>query len=413
MSDGIGRVILVSMQAFIDESESPGRQFVFAGFIGDSEQWGAFSDRWKATLRQPPDIHLFKFHQFVHRAGAFSASRLSDAALKRRMADLVATMARARFIRISVSIGLPAFAEMARTELSGLALAYPYCYAFQLITVAIALELLKRGHRGSCDIIFDEHLTFGPKAARWYPLIRELCVTDEVRSILPSAPIFRRDDETMALQAADLYAGLVRSGGGERNGPGDEYLSRLLVALSEARVVHAADMRAQAELARVAWDGAIGSLGDVSGTAAAFARIATRLQKSLRDIGGDSVAEHALAPVFAAVSNIGSASDPDGLDWLRQEVAEVTLLSTYSQCFLEKTTQQALDEAMQRYGITPDQLRSNSGRVAKPPVTVPEAQLTRAIALLDEPSIESFRQGVARKRARNAAKAARRTSRSS
>jgi hypothetical protein len=41
-------------------------------------------------------------------------------------------------------------------------------------------------------------------------------------------------------------------------------------------------------------------------------------------------------------------------------------------------------------------------------MTMPDEELNRAIALLDEQSIEAFRRKIAKKRAKNAAKPARR-----
>jgi hypothetical protein len=46
--------------------------------------------------------------------------------------------------------------------------------------------------------------------------------------------------------------------------------------------------------------------------------------------------------------------------------------------------------------------------VTAPRMTMPDEELNRAIALLDEQSIEAFRRKIAKKRAKNAAKPARR-----
>jgi hypothetical protein len=279
---------------------------------------------------------------------------------------------------------------------------------------AVAFELLEQGQTERFEILFDEHLTFGPRATKWYPLIRELCVGDDVRSILPIEPIFRRDDDTMALQAADLYAGLVRSGGGERNAHRDAMQSRLLACLSELGVTGAVDMRVQAELVRKSWDNLTSSINslpdsmrDPSAAAESFAPIVARLRKSLDAIGGEPTAERNLAPIFAAVDGI-KVDDPDGFKWIRQELAEATVLSKHSKYLFDKTTQQRLDEAMRRYGITRDQVGPlKQGFIAEPHTEVPDMDLNRAIALLDEKSIEAYRRKIAKRRARNPIKPAR------
>jgi hypothetical protein len=65
---------------------------------------------------------------------------------------------------------------------------------------------------------------------------------------------------------------------------------------------------------------------------------------------------------------------------------------------------------MRRYGIALDQLSPTRPQnpVTAPRMTMPDEELNRAIALLDEQSIESFRRKIAKKRAKNAAKPARR-----
>lgn len=392
------------IQAFIDESETSGQHFVFAGFIGPSEGWAEFAHRWEAVLRQQPEIERFKFRELDHCTGSFSRGRLSESARKRRVAELVAAMSGAGFRRISVTLGIPAFSEMSKSVLAGTDLAQPYCYAFQLMIAAVASELLEQGQTERFEILFDEQLMFGPNAKKWYPLIRELCVTAEVRSILPIEPIFRKDDDTCGLQAADLYAGLVRSGGGEKNAAMDAMLSPLLAALSSVPVTGAAGILVQAEVVWRAWD----SVTSTTSSPESFGPIVARLRKSLAAIGGEPTAERKLAPIFAAVDAV-KLDDPDGFNWLRQELAEVTVLSRHSQYLFGKTKQAGLDEAMRRHGITRDQLGSNkAGLVAETPTGMADVDLNRAIALLEEESIGAFRRKAAKRRARAAAKPQRR-----
>ena len=393
----------MSMQAFIDESEASGKHFVFAGLIGRAERWADFSARWKTALSQQPKIDRFKFHEFDHRQGAFSNSQLPSLEREKKVAELVTTLSGAGFTRVSVTLGIPAFLQMADSALSGTELAIPYCYAFQLIVAAVASELLEQGQTERCEIVFDEHLMFGPKARKWYPLVRELCVTDRARSILPAEPIFRKDDDTMALQAADLYAGLVRSSGGEKHAARDAILSPLLVALSEIRANGSESVRAQAGLVRRCWDDIAVSLD----RAQTFVPLAARLRKNIAALGGDPVAERTLSPVFTAVDAI-NFDNPDGLAWLRQELAEVTLLSKHSDVHFDRTKEASLDEAVQRYGIARGQLNQVRPRFVKTAGSkMTDISLARAIALLDEDSIESFRRRVTKRRANAAGKSRR------
>lgn len=380
------------IQVYVDESVSEGQQFVFAGFIGAAEQWAAFSDRWHDVVGQ---TQPFKFSEFASANKRFGPETTKGA----RLSQLIATMKGAGFTRISVAIGIPPHAEMSE-RWDAIELAFPYCYAFQLMIVAVALELLEQGHRGErFEIFFDEQVILGPRAKRWYPLIRELCVSEEIRSILPAEPFFRTDDEVMALQAADLYAGLVRSRKGEENARRDAILSPILVKLSGVKVADVVEMRAQSQIARECWDN-VTSANDIdAGMVEAFAPIATRLKKSLDAIGGDAASERTLAPLFAAVNSMAPV-DPDGLNWVRQELAEVTRISGHSQVLLRETKQQALEAAMLRYGITKDQL----GRTPRPTFAtgqfrgMPDEELIRAIARLDQGFLDTHRKKLAKKR---------------
>jgi hypothetical protein len=146
------------MQAFIDDSGSKGQgdTFVLAGFIGGSEDWAEFADRWQAALERPPKIPRFKFWEFDHAQGAFG--RLSEVERNRKASELVATMAGGAFTRVSVALDLTAFAEWSGTTWAGQEMSHPYCFVFQLVVVAVANALLDRGHREPFEILFDEQV---------------------------------------------------------------------------------------------------------------------------------------------------------------------------------------------------------------------------------------------------------------
>jgi hypothetical protein len=207
-------------------------------------------------------------------------------------------------------------------------------------------------------------------------------MADEIKPLLPAEPIFRRDDDVLALQAADLYAGLVRSRKGEKNAAREAILSPLLAAFSATKVKGIADIRAQASVALSAWEQAFNAIGFAAATD--FIPIVDKLKGTLADIGGDPVSERTLAPRHVEHVGVREDDDSDGFAWLRRELAEVTAISARS------------------YVVGRDTL-SNPPTSAG--LSIPDERLNRAIALLDEDSLDAYRRKVAKNRARAARKA--------
>jgi hypothetical protein len=88
----------------------------------------------------------------------------------------------------------------------------PYFHPFQNTILAACFALWDAGHRERFEMIFDQHVIFGPRARRWYPMIYEIAKMrePEAAQILPVDPMFRDDNEFLPLQAADLYAWSIR-----------------------------------------------------------------------------------------------------------------------------------------------------------------------------------------------------------
>ncbi len=90
----------------------------------------------------------------------------------------------------------------------------PYFFPYHNTIVNAALSLWDLGIRERFEIIFDENLIFGPRAKMWYPAILELTRIREpdAAAIMPIDPLFRSDDDFLPIQAADLFAWLLRHG---------------------------------------------------------------------------------------------------------------------------------------------------------------------------------------------------------
>lgn len=202
------RRIILPIQAFIDESGSKNQDiaFVLAGLIGHSEQWIEFSNNWQAALNESPSIAYFKMQEAANMKGQFGGWKFSqrDAKLKR----LAGVLNSYKFDFISVSLDMVGFYEV-MSEHVPRPMNNPYFVGFHQIIAAVGFHLLEHGQKEQFEIIFDENLVFGPRAKRWYPLVKDVAVPDLV-PLLPPEPIFKNDHEFLPLQAADLFAWLIR-----------------------------------------------------------------------------------------------------------------------------------------------------------------------------------------------------------
>jgi hypothetical protein len=121
----------------------------------------------------------------------------------------------------------------------------PYHLVFHTMIAMVVRELVSRGQRERCEIIFDEQGAIGNRAKLWYPLLRSYLDAPEEQAVLPAEPLFKSDEEFLPLQAADMLAWLARkSCRGEQPFPFlDEELRR--VPLSEYRGGYTANSMAE------------------------------------------------------------------------------------------------------------------------------------------------------------------------
>jgi hypothetical protein len=201
------------VQAFVDDSGGRGHSqfFVLAGLIADSENWATFSDEWNACLKERPAIQRFKMRDAAGCSGEFRGFQPSDRDSKLR--QLCRIINRHANLLAYTIIDLTAHAET-WAKIAWAESRDPYFWPFQNTIMNAALSLWDLGLRERFEIIFDENVIFGPRAKMWYPLIREVMRIREPEAydILPIDPLFRSDDEFLPIQAADLFAWILRHG---------------------------------------------------------------------------------------------------------------------------------------------------------------------------------------------------------
>lgn len=199
------------VQVFVDDSGGKGqtKNFVLAGLVSDSERWAHFSLEWASCLGQYPHIKVFKMNEAASLTGAFY--RFTEEQRDRLLQELAQIINRHVEFAIWTMIDLEAHAqtwgklEKPKSE--------AYFWAFHTLILGTCFDLWEEcGWKEPFEAIFDEQLIFGERARSWYPLIRELMQSTYPQefTILPSEPMFAKDDDRLPIQAADLWAWCLR-----------------------------------------------------------------------------------------------------------------------------------------------------------------------------------------------------------
>jgi len=210
------RRCLMTIQAYIDDSGVKGTDpvFVLAGYIAEAEKWAAFSDAWKHHLSQSPSIRYLKMYEAAKLSGEFRFWRPEER--DRKLSGCVDVINRFQPDKgVFFMNDLVAWEEII-PKMKVKTLADPHFHAFNGMISAICDEALDAGVNEEIEIIFDEHVIFGPRVSYWYPALKELIeLTDperseQVRRVLPSSIMFRNDKTFVPLQAADILAWFER-----------------------------------------------------------------------------------------------------------------------------------------------------------------------------------------------------------
>lgn len=201
------------IQAYVDESGGLGhsRLFVFAALVAPSNSWEAFSREWRACLEAPPSISQFKMSDAENRNNEFF--KWDRNVRDNKVRDLSRIACKYVDIAHLTVYDLHAHADIIRQqERIRKPISSFYFQAYFHAIVSIAIDLYNREHKEPFEIIFDEQVIHGPRAKRYYPLMKYIIGirAPEKAAILPVEPLFKRDDDCMPLQAADMFAGPVR-----------------------------------------------------------------------------------------------------------------------------------------------------------------------------------------------------------
>jgi hypothetical protein len=201
--------LLIMNQGFVDDSgaKGQGEVLVFSSLSSTAEVWAAIVDRWDACLRESPSIRYFKMDEAAGRNGQFYG--FSEVERDQKLRSLCAIMNTSEIAEFSCVMVLEDFDKYWVPRI-GRPACEPYFFPFQVMCSGIPYEFLRRGATEPCEIFFDEHVIFGPRAKAWYPVFRE-SYPPHLRVVMPVEPFFRSDLDVLPLQMADLTAWMQRN----------------------------------------------------------------------------------------------------------------------------------------------------------------------------------------------------------
>lgn len=194
---------------FDDSGSSKGEPvYVLAGFVAPYGNWIAFSDAWQAHL-DANQIHNFKTYDAMSLEGEF-AKGWSAPLRNKLVLELAEIISRFASLRVSATVKRQDYDDFFDGVPEALAqYRDPYSLLFFGICRVVMEHQYRNGITEPCDFIFDQQGRVGFNALSWWPVWPSWTNPDRAH-LIGNPPIFRDDKKVRPLQAADLYAYLVR-----------------------------------------------------------------------------------------------------------------------------------------------------------------------------------------------------------
>jgi hypothetical protein len=204
----------LALKAFLDDSgtKGTGKVLMFGGLLGSAEALGDVSDSWERELqaRTPVPIRYFKAYEARSLSGEFA--HWSRKGRDQKLTRLASILDRSdlKMIMCGVDLAPHRRTEEVTGEVSDAKrhpLNQPYLLALLLALLTIAKEASKSEEK--FEVVIDEHVIFRQDALRFWDITREMAYP-VLRELIPVQPLFRDDQDFVALQGADLLMGHAR-----------------------------------------------------------------------------------------------------------------------------------------------------------------------------------------------------------
>lgn len=191
-------------KAYCDGSKGhkPGKILLLSALVHTVTGWEKFAGEWELALAEKPSIKHFHMREARKLEGNFKGWKATDRDLK--VMSLSEVVLHNEPHAISVWVSADAYNATIRAVAPS-DLRHVFSLAFQGIMQTVAEYQIYRNISIPTDFVFDEEGEIGNEALMWYPMIKH-AVPSEVRALLGATPAFRKDEEVLPLQAADLVA---------------------------------------------------------------------------------------------------------------------------------------------------------------------------------------------------------------
>jgi len=203
---------LLMLKAYVDDSRMGDRTsplYVLGGWLAPVKTWMAISDDWDAVLRMSPRIDYFKFDEAMGRTGQFNG--MSEASRDEKMTLLMNVLADHKPEGIASVIPTYIFEGLfGRKVHPKSVMRNPYFLGVYLMVRRIAHYCVENGIDDTVECAFD----YQPggrmeKVQDAWATFHKLGRPEETRLFPKHPPSFLDDKKVVALQAADLAAGLT------------------------------------------------------------------------------------------------------------------------------------------------------------------------------------------------------------
>jgi hypothetical protein len=214
--EAVWRLLMaLQFQAFIDDSSTPGGEFVLAGYIAPAQAWAQFAKEWEQLLPSGTIAENGKYHfkmsemamtpERMERVPAFYwiIEKYVTASVSARMnlADFKSALERARefFWRLKLDVNFARFEN-------------PYYFLFRILMDRFHDFREKMVARipldEQVDFIFDSQTEKSFILSAWDEIVAVR--PEEAQKYYGATPRFEDDQKFLPLQAADLWAWWVR-----------------------------------------------------------------------------------------------------------------------------------------------------------------------------------------------------------
>ena len=213
---------LVMLVAYFDESVSDigTKDYVIAGYVQSAEVWEKFSDEWATVLEASPSLRSF------HMSEAWSALRTTGALretnsffgwkkeeIQAKLDALTAIIRKYSPWSIECRLSYSDF-ETHIEKVAPYDLRSPWLWCYFGIIQKLAELHLTMGLSDKVEFVFDERDDDVRTALFFYQGFTEF-QTPSQRALLSGSPQFKKDEDVVPLQAADILVWTLRRDGSD------------------------------------------------------------------------------------------------------------------------------------------------------------------------------------------------------